>query len=105
MTPLGSGQGGDLGKLPAATRIICTHFWVEIMRVAASCLNQDLQDFEDFLGLVIVLDGMRSSQLFESGFSGFRGFFRVVIVLDSARSSMLFESGFSGFRGFFSARH
>jgi len=73
VTPLGSGQGGDLGQLPATTRIICTHFWVEIMRAEASCLNQDLQDFEDFLVLGIDLDCTRSSQLFESGFSGFRG--------------------------------
>jgi hypothetical protein len=36
-------------------------------------LNQDLQDFEDFLALDIGLVGARSSQLFESGFSGFRG--------------------------------
>jgi hypothetical protein len=40
-------------------------------------LNQDLQDFEDFLALGIVLVGARSSQLFESGFTGFRGFFSV----------------------------
>jgi hypothetical protein len=47
------------------------------VRAAASCLNQDLQDFEDFLALVIDLDGARSSQLFESGFTGFTGFFSV----------------------------
>ena len=23
------------------------HFWLEIMRVVAGCLNQDIQDFED----------------------------------------------------------
>jgi hypothetical protein len=34
-------------------------------------LNQDLQDFEDFLVLGIVIVGARSSQLFESGFTGF----------------------------------
>jgi hypothetical protein len=34
-------------------------------------LNQDLQDFQDFLALDIGLDGARGSQLFESGFSGF----------------------------------
>jgi hypothetical protein len=44
-----------------------------MVRAAASCLNQDFQDFEDFLALDIGLDGARSSQLFESGFSGFRG--------------------------------
>jgi hypothetical protein len=33
-------------------------------------LNQDFQDFEDFLALDIGLDGARSSMLFESGFSG-----------------------------------
>jgi len=44
-----------------------------MVRAAASCLNQDLQDFEDFLALEIGLVGARSSQLFESGFSGFRG--------------------------------
>ena len=70
MTPLGSGQGGDLGQLPATTRIICTHFWVEIMCAAARCLNQDLQDF---LVLGIDLDSTRSSQLYESGFTGFSG--------------------------------
>jgi hypothetical protein len=35
------------------------------------------QDFEDFLALDIGLDGARSSQLFESGFTRFRGFFSV----------------------------
>jgi len=34
-------------------------------------LNQDFQDFEDFLALGISLDGTRCSQLFESGFTGF----------------------------------
>jgi hypothetical protein len=48
-----------------------------MVRAAACCLNQDLQDFEDFLALGIDLDGARSSQLFESGFTGFRGFFSV----------------------------
>jgi hypothetical protein len=48
-----------------------------MVRAAASCLNQDLQDFEDFLALDIGLVGARSSQLFESGFPGFRGFFSV----------------------------
>jgi hypothetical protein len=46
-----------------------------MVRAAANCLNQDFQDFEDFLVLGVGLDGARSSQLFESGFSGFRGFF------------------------------
>jgi hypothetical protein len=46
-----------------------------MVRAAASCLNQDFQDFEDFLALGIGLDGARSSQLFESGFTGFLGFF------------------------------
>jgi hypothetical protein len=41
--------------------------------------------------------GARSSQLFESGFTGFRGFLALNIGLDGARSSQLFESGFSGF--------
>jgi len=48
-----------------------------MVRAAASCLNQDFQDFEDFLALGIVLDGAHSSQLFESGFTGFRGFFSI----------------------------
>jgi hypothetical protein len=34
-------------------------------------LDQDLQDFEDFLAVVLSLDGARSSQLFGSGFTGF----------------------------------
>jgi hypothetical protein len=42
-----------------------------MVRAAVSCLNQDFQDFEDFLALGIGLDGARSSMLFESGFSGF----------------------------------
>jgi hypothetical protein len=42
-----------------------------MVRAAASCLNQDLQDFEDFLALEISLDVARCSQLFESGFRGF----------------------------------
>jgi hypothetical protein len=46
-----------------------------MVRAAANCLNQDFQDFEDFIALGVGLDGARSSQLFESGFSGFRGFF------------------------------
>ena len=58
MTPLGSGRAG----------IGARSSWV---------LNQDFQDFEDFLALNIGLDGARSSQLYESGFSGFRGFFSV----------------------------
>jgi hypothetical protein len=44
-------------------------------------LNQDLQDFEDFLTLDFGLDGARCSQLFESGFTGFRGFFNVGLWL------------------------
>jgi hypothetical protein len=60
-------------------------------------LNQDLQDFEDFLALEISLVGARCSQLFESGFTGFRGFLRVGVVWS-------FESGFTGFTGFFSVR-
>jgi hypothetical protein len=48
-----------------------------MVRAAANCLNQDFQDFEDFLVLGVGLDGARSSQLFESGFSGFRGFLHV----------------------------
>ena len=44
-----------------------------MVRAAACCLNQDLQDFEDFLALDIGLVGARSSMLFESGFTGFRG--------------------------------
>jgi hypothetical protein len=54
VTPLGSGATGIWER--------CS--WV---------LNQDFQDFEDFLALDIGLDGVRSSMLFESGFSGFRG--------------------------------
>jgi hypothetical protein len=48
-----------------------------MVRAAACCLNQDLQDFENFLALDIGLDSARSSMLFESGFSGFRGIFSV----------------------------
>ena len=44
-----------------------------MVRAAACCLNQDLQDFEDFLALDIGLVGARRSMLFESGFTGFRG--------------------------------
>ena len=77
MTPRGSGAAGILGKMHTTIRIICTYSWVEIMRAAASCLNQDFQDFEDFLALEISLDGARSSQLFESGFTGFRGFYSI----------------------------
>jgi hypothetical protein len=33
------------------------------VRAAACCLNQDLQDFEDFLALGIGLDGARSSMV------------------------------------------
>ena len=73
MTPRGSGQGGILGKMHTTIRIICTYSWVEIMRAAARCLNQDFQDFEDFLALDIGLVGARRSMLFESGFTGFRG--------------------------------
>jgi hypothetical protein len=40
-------------------------------------LNQDLQDFEDFLALGVGSDGAPSSQLFESGFTGFRGFYSI----------------------------
>jgi hypothetical protein len=39
-----------------------------MVRAAASCLNQD---FQDFLALGIGLDSARSSMLFESGFTGF----------------------------------
>jgi hypothetical protein len=52
VTPLGSGPAG----------IGARSSWV---------LNQDFQDFEDFLALEISLVGARSSMLFESGFSGF----------------------------------
>jgi len=45
-----------------------------MVRAAASCLDQD---FQDFLVLGFSLDGARSSQLFVSGFSGFRGFFSI----------------------------
>jgi len=48
-----------------------------MVRAAASCLNQDFQDFQDFLVLGFSLDGVRSSQLFGSGFTGFSGFFSV----------------------------
>jgi hypothetical protein len=48
-----------------------------MVRAAASCLDQDLQDFEDFLALGLSLDGARSSQLFESGFAGFAGFLSI----------------------------
>jgi len=44
-----------------------------MVRAAASCLDQDLQDFQDFLVLGLSLDGARSSQLFGSGFSEFSG--------------------------------
>jgi hypothetical protein len=40
-------------------------------------LNQDFQDFEDFLSLGVGSDGAPSSQLFESGFTGFRGFYSI----------------------------
>jgi len=40
-------------------------------------LNQDFQVFEDFLALGLSLDGASSSQLFESGFTGFSGFFSI----------------------------
>jgi hypothetical protein len=40
-------------------------------------LNDDLQDFEDFCALAVGSDGARSSQLFESGFTGFRGFYSI----------------------------
>jgi len=46
---------------------------VWMVRAAASCLNQDLQDLQDFLALGLSLDGARRSQLFGSGFAGFRG--------------------------------
>jgi hypothetical protein len=42
-----------------------------MVRPAASCLNQDLQDFEDFIALGVGSDSERISQLFESGFRGF----------------------------------
>jgi hypothetical protein len=45
-----------------------------MVRAAASCLDQDLQDFEDFLVLVLSLDGACRSQLFGSGFAGFLSF-------------------------------
>jgi hypothetical protein len=48
-----------------------------MVRAAASCLDQDLQDFEDFLVLGFSLDGARSSPLFESGFTGFAGFLSI----------------------------
>jgi hypothetical protein len=48
-----------------------------MLRAAASCLNQDLQDFQDFLTLDFGLDVARCSQLFESGFTGFIGFFSI----------------------------
>ena len=40
-------------------------------------LDQDFQDFEDFLVLVLSLDGACRSQLFGSGFTGFTGFLSV----------------------------
>jgi hypothetical protein len=48
-----------------------------MVRAAANCLNQDFQDFEDFIALGVGSDSERISQLFESGFSGFRGFFSI----------------------------
>jgi hypothetical protein len=36
-----------------------------MVRAAANCLNQDFQDFEDFLVLGVGLDGARSSIKFK----------------------------------------
>jgi hypothetical protein len=54
-------------------------FWalVWMVRAAARCLDQDLEDFQDFKVLGFSLDGARRSQLFGSGFAGFRGFFSI----------------------------
>ena len=41
------------------------------MRAAARCLNQDFQDFEDFLALGIGLDGARSSWVLNQDFQDF----------------------------------
>ena len=50
MTPLGSGAKWGIGD------------------GEASCLNQDLQDFEDFLALGLGLDGARSSLVLNQDF-------------------------------------
>ena len=67
-----------------------------MVRAAASCLNQGLQDFEDFLALGIGLYGARSSLVLNQDFQDFEDFLALDIGLDGARSSMLFESGFRG---------
>ena len=54
MTPLGSGHSGGVGDGDA------------------SCLNQDLQDFEDFLALGIGLDGARSSLVLNQDLQDFQ---------------------------------
>jgi hypothetical protein len=60
----------NLGNNP---EIIINTFPFKAIYPVNLVLNQDLQDFEDFLALDIGLDGARSSMLFESGFTGFRG--------------------------------
>jgi hypothetical protein len=64
-------------------------------------LNQDFQDFEDFLALGVGSDGARSNLVLNQDFEDF---LVLGVGSDGARSSQLFESGFSGFRGFFSNR-
>jgi len=59
-----------LGNNPA---IIINTFPFKAIYPVNLVLNQDFQDFEDFLALDIGLDDVRSSQLFESGFTGFSG--------------------------------
>jgi hypothetical protein len=65
-----------------------------MVRAAASCLNQDFQDFEDFLALGVGSDGARSNLVLNQDFEDF---LVLGVGSDGARSSQLFESGFRGF--------
>jgi hypothetical protein len=79
VTPLGSGAAG-------------------VWDGEASRLNQDLQDFEDFLALGLGLDGARSSLVLNQDLQDFQDFLALGLSLDDARSSLVLNQDLQNFQ-------